>query len=458
MRPLRLKMTGFGPYRETNVIDMESLGRGGLYLITGDTGAGKTFIFDAITYALYGDMSGSGRDTKSVRSQYSADGDKTEVELVFEYCGRRYMVTRNPEYNRAKKSGEGFTKQTAGATLIKPDGSAVDGTSKVNEEIRNILGIDKGQFCSIAMIAQGEFRKVLNAGTDERQKLFRKLFNTQPYSMLADELKELSRRNQEKYNDSIRGINLCLSAVSCSFDESLSDELEELRERAEDKKAMSEEICELLGSIINKGTERAAHLSEELAEVDNTLTGLNNTIALAKDHRKNVKSLEDARNASTADNDETKAKKEQLEKNNMLMGLTDVEGDGIVVTIKDSISSNPSEDLNSYLVHDGDIREIVSELENAGAEAIEINGQRVVSSTCIVCAGNIISVNGEKVNSPFVIKAIGNQESLYSITRPGGYLQILQSATIPAEVKKESNIIIGKYNGAIPQKYLKEDK
>ena len=297
MRPLRLKMTGFGPYRETNVIDMESLGRGGLYLITGDTGAGKTFIFDAITYALYGDMSGSGRDTKTVRSQYSADGDKTEVELVFEYCGRRYMVTRNPEYNRAKKSGEGFTKQTAGATLIKPDGSAVDGTSKVNEEIRNILGIDKEQFCSIAMIAQGEFRKVLNAGTDERQKLFRKLFNTQPYSMLADELKELSRRNQEKYNDSIRGINLCLSAVSCSFDESLSDELEELRERAEDKKAMSEEICELLGSIINKGTERAAHISEELAEVDNTLTGLNNTIALAKDHRKNVKSLEDARNA-----------------------------------------------------------------------------------------------------------------------------------------------------------------
>lgn len=171
-----------------------------------------------------------------------------------------------------------------------------------------------------------------------------------------------------------------------------------------------------------------------------------------------TKQLEDARNASTADNDETKAKKEQLEKNNMLMGLTDVEGDGIVVTIKDSISSNPSEDLNSYLVHDGDIREIVSELENAGAEAIEINGQRVVSSTCIVCAGNIISVNGEKVNSPFVIKAIGNQESLYSITRPGGYLQILQSATIPAEVKKESNITIGKYNGAIPQKYLKEDK
>ena len=111
MRPIKLKMTGVGPYKETTIIDMESLGSGGLYLITGDTGAGKTFIFDAITYALYGDMSGSGRDSKSVRSQYSPDGEKTEVELVFEYCGRRYTVTRNPEYNRAKKSGEGFTMQ-----------------------------------------------------------------------------------------------------------------------------------------------------------------------------------------------------------------------------------------------------------------------------------------------------------------------------------------------------------
>ena len=297
MRPLRLKMTGFGPYRDTNIIDMESLGRGGLYLITGDTGAGKTFIFDAITYALYGDMSGSGRDSKSVRSQYSSDGEKTEVELTFEYCGHKYRVTRNPEYSRAKKSGSGFTKQTAGASLIKPDGSVVDGTSKVNEEIRTILGIDRGQFCSIAMIAQGEFRKVLNAGTDERQKLFRKLFNTQPYSMLAEELKELNRKNQEKYNDSIRGINLCLSSVVCSFDETLSDELEKLKERSEKEESVTEDICEILSSVIDSGAKRSESIAEELKAVDEKLTGLNNTIALARDHRKNANNLETARDA-----------------------------------------------------------------------------------------------------------------------------------------------------------------
>ncbi len=175
-----------------------------------------------------------------------------------------------------------------------------------------------------------------------------------------------------------------------------------------------------------------------------------------KELEETTKSLENARNSSIADDDGTKAKKEQLSKNNMYMGLTNVTGDGVVITVEDNSNITATIDMNSYLVHDGDLREIVGELANAGAEAIEINGQRITSNTCIMCAGNIISVNGEKVNSPFVIKAIGNQESLYSITRPGGYLQLLQSASIPTDVKKESNIKINKYNGAISQKYMKD--
>ena len=313
MRPLKLKMTGFGPYKETNIIDMESLGSGGLYLITGDTGAGKTFIFDAITYALYGDMSGSGRDSKSVRSQYSPDGEKTEVELVFEYCGRRYTVTRNPEYNRAKKSGEGFTKQNAGATLIRPDGSVIDGSSKVNEEIKSILGIDRGQFCSISMIAQGEFRKVLNAGTDERQKLFRKLFDTLLYSRLSEELKDLNKRNQDKYSDCIRAMNMRLSAVSCSFDDALSAELEEMKARSENETILSDEITGLLSSIIDAAKTRSASISEQLTVAEEKLTGLNSTIALAQAHRNNVKSLEDARRAVTALDEEIDTAKRTLD-------------------------------------------------------------------------------------------------------------------------------------------------
>ena len=348
MRPLKLTMTGFGPYRENTVIDMESLGRGGLYLITGDTGAGKTFIFDAITYALYGDMSGSGRDIKSVRSQYAREGEKTEVELVFEYYGKKYTVSRNPEYTRAKKSGEGFTKQTAGAALIKPDGSVVEGSSKVTEEIRNILGIDRGQFCNIVMIAQGEFRKVLNASTDERQKLFRKLFNTQPYSRLSDELKELNRKNQEKYNDALHAIALCLSSVSCGYDEELSARLDEMRERSENETAMSEEICELLGSIIKAGEERSASAAAELYETEQRLTAANTTIALAKEHRKNLASLDDARKAVPAlDNavitakqalDDANGKKPLIDKLENEAALTDASIDSYDEL--DSISSD----------------------------------------------------------------------------------------------------------------------
>ncbi len=295
MRPLRLSMTGFGPYKKNTVIDMESLGSGGLYLVTGDTGAGKTYIFDAITYALYGEMSGSGRDSRNVRSQYCADGEKTEVELVFEYRGKRYTVSRNPEYNRAKSRGEGFTKQTAGATLIMPDGSVIDGTSRVTDSVKKLLGIDRGQFCNIVMIAQGEFRKVLNAGTEERQKLFRKLFNTQPYNRLSDALKDLNKANQEAYSDCLRSMELSLSSVSCSFSEELCAKLDDLKARNGSGADYSEDTVTLISGIIDAGRVRQEYLADELKAAEDKLTSLSNTVAIAQEHRKNISSLNAAR-------------------------------------------------------------------------------------------------------------------------------------------------------------------
>ena len=171
---------------------------------------------------------------------------------------------------------------------------------------------------------------------------------------------------------------------------------------------------------------------------------------------KTTKELETIREESTEYNEEAKQKAEELKKKNMLLGLTKVTGDGVTIVVKDAQITNATEEFGAFLVHDGDLREIVSELQNAGAEAISINGERIVSSTCIMCAGNIISINGERVNSPFTIKAIGNQESLYGITRPGGYAQILKECGIPIEVKKENNIVIDKFSGALPQKYMKD--
>ena len=292
MRPIRLTMEGFGPYKDRTVIDMDALGTGGIYLVTGDTGAGKTFIFDAITYALYGETSGGSRDSRTLRSQYADDDDETYVELLFEYAGRRYTVRRSPEYNRKKKRGEGYTRESATAVLTYDDGSVVDGPSKVGEAVRDLLGIDRGQFCNIVMIAQGEFRKLLNAGTDERQRLFRKLFNTMPYNDLADELKAASKAIDDEYDSKRKEIDLALSGLSCSFDEEISATLSELKE-AENTSA--DEISERLESMIGYCRSKLEETSSELAETEEILTDANSKLAVIDSYRQSVRDLETAR-------------------------------------------------------------------------------------------------------------------------------------------------------------------
>ena len=175
-----------------------------------------------------------------------------------------------------------------------------------------------------------------------------------------------------------------------------------------------------------------------------------------KDLEKSAKELEEIRQASTTNDNSAEEKQEELKKYNQLLGLTDVKGNGIIITVSDSSNDNPAIDLSSLIVHDADLRNLVNELANAGAEAISINDERIVSSTCITCAGNVIQINGNKVGSPFVIKAIGNQESLYgAITRPGGYTYMLKARSIQVESKKASNIEISKFTGALTQKYMK---
>ena len=166
-------------------------------------------------------------------------------------------------------------------------------------------------------------------------------------------------------------------------------------------------------------------------------------------------SLEKVRKDATADTDSSQELGEKLKKNNMLLGLTNVEGEGLTITVKDGDANIQMADISSYLVHDSDLRELISELSNAGAEAIEINNERIVNSTSITCAGNVISINGIRVSSPFIIKAIGNQSLMYgALTRPGSYVQLLSSQNIPTTIKKESNIQIAKYTGVISSEYL----
>ena len=199
MRPLKLTISAFGPYAGESVLDLEKLGDRGLYLITGDTGAGKTMLFDAICFALYGRSSGQERNIggnkdngELFRSQYAKPETETFVELEFSNRGQRYTVRRVPGYRRPNSRSK--TKPSVKATLTMPDGDIITGAKQVNDAIIEILGVDKDQFSSIAMLAQGDFKRLLLADRNEKKAIFQKLFRTERFERLQYRLvKECDR-------------------------------------------------------------------------------------------------------------------------------------------------------------------------------------------------------------------------------------------------------------------------
>ena len=198
MKPEKLIISAFGPYAAETEVDFTKLGDGGLYLITGDTGAGKTTIFDAISFALYGAASGVGREGAMLRSQYAPEDAETWVELTFEDKGQDYTIRRSPAYTRLskRKNKDGAYTATSvapKASLLLPDGSEMSGRIReIDEKIRAIVGVDRDQFSQIAMIAQGDFLKLLYAKSDDRKKIFSKLFHTDAYWRIQENLKRRS--------------------------------------------------------------------------------------------------------------------------------------------------------------------------------------------------------------------------------------------------------------------------
>ena len=171
------------------------------------------------------------------------------------------------------------------------------------------------------------------------------------------------------------------------------------------------------------------------------------------------KELEEARNKVTSNDEELKSLEEKIRKYNVLSGTTEVTGQGVRITVTDATNSiNSLIDPIELIVHDTDILEIVNELKNAGAEAIEVNGQRIAINTAISCDGNVIVINGEKVSSPFEIKAIGLPERLGTLNRPGGYLNELEEYGIKTTFKEEEKTTIPKYIGITSFKYAKTVK
>ncbi|MDY0256209.1 MAG: SMC family ATPase [Gudongella oleilytica] len=283
MRPLKLTMSAFGCYADKQTVDFETLGNEGLFLITGDTGAGKTTIFDAITFALYGETSGDNRKAEMLRSKYAQENAETYVELLFQYHDKAYLIKRNPAYVRAKQRGEGTTEEKADAELHLPDDRIVTKLREVNAKVEEILGINREQFVQIAMIAQGEFLKVLHASTEDRIEIFRKIFYTDAYKTFQDMVKNDANGLVTEIKEQRRGYDYSLGNVQVDAND------EENMQKLSDAKSglvLAGDVIEWLTQIISADDDAFSANEKLLEEVGVKLAEINQKVGQAEQDKK----------------------------------------------------------------------------------------------------------------------------------------------------------------------------
>ena len=299
MRPVSMRLCGWGPYREEQHIDFERLASKGLFLITGDTGAGKTTLFDAITYAVYGDMSGQLREKNTVRSDFADGNIPTFVDLTLTHRGETYRIYRNPEYLRPRKrkaaeSAAGaadmrkaaenpadraetqLVKEKENAILTLPDGSKLEGSVAVTKRMEQILSMDAKQFKQISMIAQGEFAKLLTAAPKEKMQIFRDIFDTSFYERVGALLRRKAidlAKEMEVYRHKIDEdvANYRAQDTEWQPEENLLPEqlIEQLREREKDEKKRDKEL-----------RARAAELAQSFRQITERIAGAEQVNAL----------------------------------------------------------------------------------------------------------------------------------------------------------------------------------
>lgn len=266
MRPNKLVLSAFGPYASKVELDLSKLGENGVYLITGDTGAGKTTIFDAITFALFGKPSGDIRDVKTLRSEYANEEIETYVELDFIYHDEEYHIYRRPEYTYTHVQKNGEVKQRSKATdayLILPNGDRIVKPTEVTKQVEQLLGMKRDQFRQIAMIAQGSFLEILNADTKERGRLFEKVFMTSKYSVLMDRLNQMAKESSIALNDAKLRLQQIISDIR------VPEILQEQYEQTLETFAMNDiqPVYDLLDNIIigaKKGIENLQKQKEQV--------------------------------------------------------------------------------------------------------------------------------------------------------------------------------------------------
>lgn len=253
MKPIKLKISAFGPYAgEIPEIRFDQFEEKGLFLISGDTGAGKTTIFDAICYALYGSTSGRYRDTKNLRSEYADTKCESYVDFYFSHQGKNYHVLRRPSYERKKLRGEGSVQEPETAEFYEEDKAPIEGIKPVENAVKGLLHIDEKQFKQIAMIAQGEFRDLLFAKTEQRTEILRTIFMTENYKTLEFKLKERLDNSSREKNQTESSIIQYFGDATAQEESELEAELSILQEKARSSNSAwnVDEFIEIIDRIV----------------------------------------------------------------------------------------------------------------------------------------------------------------------------------------------------------------
>ena len=273
MRPLQLTLSAFGPFAKEEVLDFEKLGNNGIYLITGDTGAGKTSIFDAITYALFGRASGDTRQDAMFRSTFASPETPTFVRLVFTHHQKIYTIERNPKYMRpVRGNSDKLTEQIPGATLTLPNDVVLTKIQEVNSKVIEILGLNREQFSQIAMIAQGEFSKLIHAETSKREEIFSKLFQTQKYQLLQEAIKEKYSQTEKERKETQSSLLQYVDGFSFrnepEFLSICKENIEDISPKINDIKDFAELYIKNKEEEIKQISANKINLEQEIKEID----------------------------------------------------------------------------------------------------------------------------------------------------------------------------------------------
>lgn len=363
MRPILLTLSAFGSYANETVIDFSKFGETGLFAITGDTGAGKTTLFDGIMFALYGEPSGDIRDGSMLRSKYADTQTPTFVEMVFQNRNKLYRVKRSPKYMRPAKKGDGETPQAAKAELYEITGgecrNMARNTSDVTPAVEELLGINREQFKQIAMISQGDFLKLLLAGTKERMDIFRKIFNTENFQTLQKSIAEKYSELSANFNNSNRSIAQYVNGIILPADGPVKDQLRdatqterygEVLDLLEQQNTTDEQTDKQLQASLEQLSRRVADTTAAI-QLAKTFEKAKTSLPLKKDEKKAADAALKTATQLKAEADQRKPEAEKL--GDAIALLTNSLGDYDLLETKqaalDQLQKKQAEDQNTHL-------------------------------------------------------------------------------------------------------------